>query len=154
MLRRLSAKAAAPAAQRLARGQSTLSAHADGCFSRHLPPPTTSAVYPGTSWADDTEKWLANRRAAEYATDIMTAKQLSPFVSTTRSWKEEYIAWLDTAPAVAAKLASTSYAEAARPAARPNVDTWADETEIWLAQRRAAEYLCDKALVQEAVWFK
>lgn len=153
--RQLSAKASTPNVHTLSRGQSTLSAHVEGfAFSLNSPSFQTRPAA-DANWADEAERWLANRRAAEFATDVMTAGQLSPFVpvKTAHSWKDEYAAWLG-APAVAAKFASTSYAEAARPAASPEANTWADETESWLAQRGGAEHRCDQALVQEVVWFK
>ncbi|KAJ1624029.1 hypothetical protein T492DRAFT_1148178 [Pavlovales sp. CCMP2436] len=156
MLRQLSTKAAkASTVQRLARGQSTLSAHLDASAQfagqRH-----DASVH--AAWAAEADRWLAHRRAAEYASDILTAKQLSPFAppASALSWKDEFDAWTGSVPAVASKLASTSYACVESPSSRPASAAWVDQTQIsaWVAKRRAAEHLTDRELVQAATWFK
>jgi hypothetical protein len=159
MIRQLSAQAAGANLHKLARTQSTLSARIERAADE---PALTRAqllqAATSKSWAEEADKWLAHRRAAEYASDLMTAKQLSPFArpASSHSWKHEFAAWSNIAPAVGAKLASTSYAEVAtvKFASKPAKVMWADETESWLAHRRAAEHASDKLLVQDIVWFK
>jgi hypothetical protein len=159
--RQLSTKAS----QKRVRGQSTLTAHVDASFSSPFGPSIfeqAKTAFGGASWADESDTWLANRRAAEHATDVLTAKQvqasLSPRRVTAHSWKDEWTAWTDVVPA-GAKLESTSYAclsaaIADAAAQRPATNTWVDETESWLAQRRRQEHATDRMLAREIVWFK
>lgn len=148
------------------RGQSTLTAHVDASFSAPYGPSIfeqAKSAFGGATWADEADTWLAHRRAAEHASDVLTAKQISASLSPRRAsahtWKDEWTAWTDAVPA-GAKLESTSYAclsaasveSAARRA--PATNTWADETESWLAQRRRQEHATDRMLAQELVWFK
>ena len=150
--------------QKRVRGQSTLTAHLDATFSAPSGPSIferAKSAFGGATWADEADTWLAHRRAREHASDVLTAKQVSASLSprrlTAHSWKDEWTAWTDVVPA--AKLESTSYAcvsaaiveSAAR---RPATNTWADETESWLAQRRRQEHATDRMLAQEVVWFK
>lgn len=161
--RQLSIKASQ---QKRVRGQSTLTAHVDASFSSPYGPSIfeqAKSAFGGATWADEADMWLAQRRAAEHSSDKLTAKQLaaslSPRRTTAHSWKDEWTAWTDVVPA-SAKLESTSYAclSAAivdsAAAQRPATNTWADETENWLAQRRRHEHATDRVLAQEFVWFK
>jgi hypothetical protein len=159
--RQLSTKAS----QKRVRGQSTLTAHVDASFSSPFGPSIfeqAKTAFGGASWADEANTWLAHRRAAEHASDVLTAQQLTASLSPRRaaahSWKDEWTAWTDVVPA-GAKLESTSYAclsaaSVDSAAARPATHTWADETESWLAQRRRQEHTTDRMIAQEIVWFK
>ena len=150
--------------QKRVRGQSTLTAHLDATFSAPSGPSIferAKSAFGGATWADEADTWLAHRRAREHASDVLTAKQISASLSprrlTAHSWRDEWTAWTDVVPA--AKLESTSYACVAAAivesaARRPATNTWADETESWLAQRRRQEHATDRMLAQEVVWFK
>lgn len=155
------------ASQKRVRGQSTLTAHVDASFSSPYGPSifeqAKSAFGGATTWADEADTWLAHRRAAEHASDVLTAKQISASLSPSRTsahtWKDEWTAWTDVVPTGAKRLESTSYACLSATivdsaAQRPATKTWADETESWLAQRRRQEHATDRMLAQELVWFK
>lgn len=109
------------------------------------------------SIAEETEKWLAARRAAEHASDFLIAKEVTGFSSSPcyNEWVDEYFSW--SAQPVHRSMAGTTFACAeARAKVSPRVAhaPWVAEMDQWLAKKRAAEQMSDRMIVQDIVWFK
>lgn len=154
-----------------ARGQSTLSAQAAHDSSLDFIGATLPGVLAGSrahgdvppaatplSLAEETERWLAHRRAAEHASDGLTLREVTGLkpTGTLSAWQQDFST--SATPAASESAESISYACAGR-LARPqpaNASTvaWAAEVETWLANKRAAEAATDHMLAQEMVWWK